>query len=83
MPCKCKEALKIAADACEIELGTVSFTNDDIEITSLEGITTYRQLAGDIMQIAGSVLKANTEGVLNVCDYKRYLMSKILLMVVI
>lgn len=71
LPCKCKEALKIAADACEIELGTVSFTNDDIEITSLEGITTYRQLAGDIMQIAGSVLKANTEGVLNVCDYKK------------
>lgn len=76
LPCKCKDALKIAADACGVELGTVTFTNSEVEITNLDGITTYRQLAGDIMQIAGSVLKANTEGVLNVCEYKKVFNSK-------
>ena len=28
------------------------------------------------MQIAGSVLKANTEGVLNICDYKKVFNAK-------
>lgn len=36
-----------------------------------KSITTYRQLAGYIMQCAGSVLKANDEGILIICDYKR------------
>ena len=76
LPCGCGDALKTATDACGIELGTPSFTNSDVEIISLDGITTYRELANNIMQIAGSVLKANTEGVLVVCDYKKAFVSK-------
>lgn len=72
LPCTYAEALKAATDNCGITLGTLEFDNSDMLINELDkSITTYRQLAGYIMQCAGSVLKANDEGILIICDYKR------------
>lgn len=72
LPCTYAEVLKAATDNCGITLGTLEFDNSDMLINELDkSITTYRQLAGYIMQCAGSVLKANDEGILIICDYKR------------
>lgn len=71
LPCTCKEALKTAAFACGVTLSSADFDNEDVEIESLEDITTYRQLVGYIMQVAGSVLKSNESGALVIHDYNR------------
>lgn len=70
LPCTYIQALRTLLEANGLSLATPTFTNDSVHLTEIDSsISTYRQLAGYIMQCAGSVLKANTEGIITVNDY--------------
>ena len=76
LPCTYAQALKTAVESCGLTLANTKFTNYDLMLTELDNsISTYRQLAGYIMQCAGSVLKANTEGIITINDYKKVFKS--------
>lgn len=72
LPCTYLQAMQFTCEACGLTLGTQKITNGELILSEIDSsITTYRQLAGYIMQCAGSVLKANVEGIITINDYKR------------